>query len=105
MDQLFHDQISDVMVTVSGTVDRILSDDNEGSRHQRFLVRVPSGRTVLVLHNIDLADRVPIETGDRVTLRGEYEWNPKGGAIHWTHHDPRNQREGGWIEHHGKRYG
>lgn len=104
MDQLFEDRVSDVMVTVSGTVDRILSDDNFGSRHQRFLVRVRSGRTVLVLHNIDLAVRVPIEIGDRLTLRGEYEWNEKGGAIHWTHHDPRNQRAGGWIEHRGVRY-
>lgn len=104
MDQLLNDAISGAMVTVSGVVDRILPDDRIGSRHQRFIVRLASGRTVLVLHNIDLADRVPIERGDRVTLRGDFEWNDKGGAVHWTHHDPRNQRAGGWIEHRGVRF-
>jgi hypothetical protein len=104
LEQLFRDRISDVMVTVEGTVDRVLPDDNIGSRHQRFVVRLRSGRTVLVLHNIDLAERVPLDVGHRVVLHGEYEWNDKGGAIHWTHHDPRRQRAGGWIDHRGARF-
>lgn len=104
VEQLFHDRISDVMVTLTGPVDRILPDDNDGSRHQRFIVRTPSGRTVLIAHNIDLAQRVPLEIGDTVTVRGEYEWSDRGGTMHWTHHDPRQWREGGWIEHHGVRY-
>ncbi len=104
VDQLFRDRISDVMVTLTGPVDRILPDDHEGSRHQRFIIRTPSGRTVLIAHNIDLARRVPLEIGDTVTVRGEYEWSDRGGTMHWTHHDPRQWREGGWIEHHGVRY-
>ena len=27
-----------------------------------------------------------------------------GGVIHWSHHDPTKKRQGGWIEHNGKRY-
>ena len=104
VEQLFRDRISDVMVTLTGPVDRILPDDNEGSRHQRFIVRTPSGRTVLIAHNIDLARRVPLEIGDTVTIRGEYEWSDRGGTMHWTHHDPKQWREGGWIEHRGVRY-
>ena len=104
VEQLFRDRISDVMVTLTGPVDRILPDDNDGSRHQRFIVRTPSGRTVLIAHNIDLAQRVPLEIGDTVTVRGEYEWSDRGGTMHWTHHDPKQWREGGWIEHHGVRY-
>lgn len=92
------------MVTLSGTVDRTLPDDNDGSRHQRFILRLDSGRTILIAHNIDLAARVPIRENDRVTLRGEYEWSAQGGTIHWTHHDPKQWREGGWIDHAGKRY-
>jgi len=89
----------------SGRVTRVLSDDNDGSRHQRFIVEVAPGRTVLIAHNIDLAPRVPsISVGDTVSFYGEYEWNDRGGVIHWTHHDPRGSHVGGWIEHKGRRY-
>ena len=104
IDELFANGTSDVMVTIEGTVRRSLPDDNEGSRHQRFIVELDSGRTVLVAHNIDLAPRVPLRQGDRVSVRGEYEWTEQGGTMHWTHHDPQEWREGGWIEHAGRRY-
>jgi len=92
-------------VRSSGTVSRILSDDNEGSRHQRFIIRLSSGRTLLVAHNIDLAPRVrSLQIGDTVEFYGEYETNDRGGVIHWTHHDPRGSHVGGWIEHKGRRY-
>lgn len=99
---------SGVMVTFTAAVTRLLPDDNDGSRHQRFIMRLPERigdvRTILVAHNIDLAKRVPLDEGDTVTVRGQYEWNEKGGVIHWTHHDPGGIREGGWIEHAGVRY-
>ncbi len=100
----FADRRSEVVVEVAGTVDRTLSDDNEGSRHQRFILKLPAGHTVLVSHNIDLAQRVPLGRGDLVQLRGQYEWNEQGGVIHWTHHDPRGRRPGGWIRHNGQEY-
>ncbi len=83
---------------------RVLSDDREASRHERFIVRVDGGVTVLVAHNIDLAPRVPVAAGDSVVLSGEYEWNPKGGVVHWTHHDPDGRHPGGWIRHEGRLY-
>jgi len=89
----------------SGTVTRVLSDDNDGSRHQRFILRIASGRTLLVAHNIDLAPRVAsLKTGDTVAFYGEYEWNDKGGVIHWTHRDPQGRHVAGWLEHNGRRY-
>lgn len=92
-------------VSGSGTVERVLSDDNEGSRHQRFILRLSSGRTLLVAHNIDLAPRVaPLRTGDTVSFYGEYEPNDRGGVIHWTHHDPQGRHPDGWLEHKGQRY-
>ena len=88
-----------------GEVIRTLADDNDGSRHQRFIVRLSSGRTLLIAHNIDIASRVPsIGVGDMVSFNGEYEWNDKGGVIHWTHRDPQNRHQAGWIEYKGKRY-
>ena len=97
-------QMSDVMLDAAGVVQRTLADDNEGSRHQRFILALPSGHTVLVAHNIDLAARVPLDQGDRVSIHGQYEWNERGGVLHWTHHDPDGRHEGGWIEHRGQRY-
>jgi hypothetical protein len=89
----------------TGTVSRILSDDNDGSRHQRFILRLSSGRTLLVAHNIDLAPRVAsISEGDTVSFYGEYESNAQGGVIHWTHGDPQGQHVAGWLEHNGRRY-
>jgi hypothetical protein len=57
-------------------VTRILADDNDGSRHQRFILEVGGGRTLLIAHNIDLAPRVTgLKVGDTVEFHGEYEWN------------------------------
>lgn len=97
-------RLSGVMLDAAGTVQRALADDNEGSRHQRFILALPSGHTVLVAHNIDLAPRVPLDGGDPVSVHGQYEWNERGGVLHWTHHDPDGRHEGGWIEHRGRRY-
>lgn len=92
-------------VSGAGTVSRILPDDRTGSRHQRFILRLASGQTLLVAHNIDLAPRIPgLAIGDRVAFYGEYEWNERGGVIHWTHHDPQGRHVGGWLEHEGRRY-
>jgi len=92
-------------VSGSGTVSRILPDDDRGSRHQRFILRLPSGQTLLVAHNIDLAPRLPsLRVGDTVSFYGEYEWNDKGGVIHWTHRDPAGRHVAGWLEYDGKRY-
>lgn len=102
--ELFRDQQSGVMLEVSGVVDRVLRDDNEGSRHQRFILRAADDMTVLVAHNIDLAPRVPLSQGDVVLVYGQYEWNDRGGVLHWTHHDPQGRRDGGWIEADGQRY-
>ncbi len=55
-------------------------------------------------HNIDLAPRVPVKRGDIIAFCGEYEWNEKGGVIHWTHRCPRNRHFHGWIRHKNKYY-
>jgi len=89
----------------TGTVVRILADDNDGSRHQRFILRTANGRTLLIAHNIDLAPRVSrIRDGDTVEFYGEFAANDKGGVIHWTHHDPQGRHPDGWLRHRGRTY-
>ena len=103
--EAYANQESGVLVSGEGTVSRILGDDSEGDRHQRFIVALNSGQTILVAHNIDLAPRIDsLQEGDTVAFRGEYEWNDKGGVVHWTHHDPQGQHEAGWLKHRGQTY-
>ena len=101
----FENRTSNLQVKGAGRVIRLLSDDMSGSRHQRFIVQLASGQTLLISHNIDLAPRINnLKTGDRVGFYGEYEWNAKGGVIHWTHHDPRGRHVTGYLTHNGKTY-
>jgi hypothetical protein len=101
----YQNRLSDIQVSGSGKVIRILRDDNEGSRHQRFILRLSSGQTLLIAHNIDLAPKIDmLQNGDLVQFYGEYEWNPKGGVVHWTHHDPGGRHVGGWLKHEGRKY-
>ena len=103
--RLYQEHRSGEMAEGSGIVERVLRDDNDGSRHQRFILRVESGHTLLVSHNIDLASRLAdLEAGDQVLFRGQYEWNTQGGILHWTHHDPSGRRPGGWLQHLGATY-
>jgi hypothetical protein len=96
---------SDFQVQGAGIVAKLLSDDVKGSRHQRFLLRLGTGQTVLVAHNVDLAPRLSgIRTGDSVEFYGEYAWNQKGGVIHWTHRDPGNRHTAGWLKRDGRVY-
>lgn len=101
----FASKRSDVQVKGEGTVTKVLSDDLDGSRHQRFLLKLNSGQTLLISHNIDLAPRIDrLHAGDSVEFFGEYEWNSKGGVVHWTHHDPGGRHVAGWIKHQGRTY-
>ncbi len=104
LQNLYANRQSGIWTSIQGNVKRTLADDNEGSRHQRFIVQDSDGNTILIAHNIDLAPRVPLAAGDSVALYGRYEWNDKGGVLHWTHLDPTGQEPGGWIEYRGKRY-
>ena len=101
----FENRVSNLQVEGSGVVERVLRDDLEGSRHQRIILRISDDQTVLIAHNIDLAPRVEnISVGDQLDFFGEYEWNNKGGVIHWTHHDPAKRHVDGWLKHKGRVY-
>lgn len=101
--QAFRQKLSDVPVQSQGRIIKALADDTNGSRHQRILVAMADGQSVLIAHNIDLAPRLAdIEPGEQIAFKGEYVWNAKGGVIHWTHHDPAGRHPGGWLKYRGE---
>ena len=101
----FASRTSDIQVEGEGIVIRLLPDDLERPRHQRFIVQLASGQTLLITHNIDIAPRMEgLEVDDTVSFNGEYVWNAKGGVVHWTHHDPQGRHVAGWVIHKGKTY-
>lgn len=100
LNKLFINGQSNVQVYGTGVVVSILSDDLDGSRHQRFIIELKSKQTLLISHNIDLAPKINgLSLNDQIEFFGEYEWNDKGGVIHWTHHDPNGIHVAGWLFH------
>jgi hypothetical protein len=96
----FRDQSSGVQVSGEGVVDRVLSDDVDGSRHQRFILRLASGQTLLVAHNIDLAPRISsLERQGRCSSldASRSERTPPGGLAEaqWTNVPIGNRRAQG----------
>ncbi len=105
IEKCFQKRLSGVLVSGSGRVISVLNDDIQGSKHQRFVLRLSSGQTILITHNIDLAPKInDLRKGDKVWFNGEYEWNSKGGVVHWTHRDPKGLHPDGWLKHDGEMY-
>ena len=98
---------SHVEVVADGTVTRVLGvAPGRVSPHEGFLLRLRTGCRVIVRveANTDFTGEFAVAPGQSVTVKGEYEYYPLGGVVHWTHHDPRGRHEGGFIETGGRRY-
>lgn len=101
----FDNRLSGEEVCGQGKVLYTLSDDKKGTPHQKFIVKLPSGHKLLIVHNLAIASRIKhLQEGEYIEFKGEYEWNSKGGLVHWTHRDPNGNHEEGWIKYDGKIY-
>ena len=98
-EELVSRKISHIQVRGEGIVTAILNDDLKGRKHQRFVLELAHHKTLLILNNIDIFPRLtPLEIGDMVEFYGEYIWNRHGGAVHWTHYDPKGKRDDGFVK-------
>jgi hypothetical protein len=98
---------SGVEVVADGTVTRLLGvQAGRTSPHEGFLFRLASSCSVVVRveANTDFTGPIPLAPGEHVLVKGEYEYYPLGGVIHWTHRDPRGRHENGYIEAAGQMY-
>jgi hypothetical protein len=95
---------SNVWVEAPARVTRLLPDGEDLGHFQEFRVELENGHVLRVMHDLDRAQRVPFSAGSQIRIRGEYDWSPEGGVIHWTHIDQSGERDGGWILYEGRRY-
>jgi hypothetical protein len=105
--QAFRAGRSHVEVVADGTVVNVFGvRAGRSSPHEGFLMQLASGCSVVVRveANTEFTGTFPLARGDRVTAKGEYEFYPRGGVIHWTHRDPRGRHEGGYILVRGRMY-
>ncbi len=86
-----------VEVELIAQVIRLLPTDENGLRHQKFLIRLTNGTTVLVANDLSMGQQVPLNPGDIVEIKGEFIWTRRGGVLHWTHHTDEASHPGGWI--------
>ena len=103
----FRDARSHVEIVADGHVTAVLGvAPGRVSPHEGFLMRVGSGCDVVVRveANTDFTGEFPLTRGEPVVVKGEYEYYPRGGVVHWTHRDPRGRHDGGYIEIDGHRY-
>ncbi|HLJ66786.1 MAG TPA: DUF3465 domain-containing protein [Chloroflexota bacterium] len=96
VEDAFRAHRSGVWLTLGARVQRTLPDEQGTYRHQRFITVCPDGRTVLIVNDVSIGQRVPVVDGATVGVRGQYVWNALGGLVHFTHHDPQGAA-GGWI--------
>jgi len=76
------------------------------SPHEGFLLRLDSGCAIVVRVevNTDFTGTIPLSIGQRVLVKGDYEYYSRGGVIHWTHRDPRGRHENGYVDVNGTMY-
>ncbi|MBC7465045.1 MAG: DUF3465 domain-containing protein [Bdellovibrio sp.] len=92
------------VITPALKVIKKLKDDNQGIRHQKWLVQSPAGQIILFVHNLELCQPLDIEKNDMVQLAGEFKWTDKGALIHWAHFDPKKKRPDGYVEFKRRKY-
>ena len=88
----------------SMTVTRVLPDDDDGRKHQKWMVRLSNGKTLQAVYNSDMCPEVPIKVGDVIAMGGMFLWTNSGPMLHWLHHDPRANRPDGYVYVNGNYY-
>ena len=93
---------SHVEVEGGGTVVRVLGlRDSRSGVHEGFVLR--AGSTIVTVEdNVNITGPIPLQAGDAVTLRGQFECDD--GVIHWTHRDPALRHAPGYIRVGGRTY-
>lgn len=98
----------------TGIVVRVLGErEGRSGLHEGFIVAVPPyapngsqeqgvSRPYRVEDNVDITGPIPLHSGERVDVLGQFECDDS--VIHWTHRDPRGRHPSGYIKANGRLY-
>lgn len=92
---------SGVEVIADGTVARVLGTSaGPSGPHEGFLLRLRSGcaATLRVETNVAFTGPIPLRAGESVVVKGEYDSDPDGDVIHFTHRELHGTHPGGYVE-------
>jgi hypothetical protein len=103
----FQQQLSGVEVIADGTVAQKLGTaQGPSGEHEGFSLRLRSGcaLTLRVETNTAFTGPIPLRVGERVTVKGEFDYDTDGGVIHWTHRAMGSHHQSGYVEAGGRFY-
>jgi hypothetical protein len=102
---LYQQQRGSVLVSSVGRVTKVLENQTTPYPAQLLLLRLSSGRKLLIKHNIEKAKPLPVvQVGEMITFKGSYSWNPQGGMILSTHEQTETPKRSGWLKYKGDIY-
>lgn len=96
---LYKQQRGGVIVKSAGRIAKLLENQQSPHVAQVILIRLSSGRKLLIKHNIEKATPLPkLTVGHTLTFSGTYHWNSKGGMILSTHQQLETPQRSGWLK-------
>jgi hypothetical protein len=93
-----------VVTELSGHVESLLAEVASGEQRQEFLMRLTPELSLWVHHSTESGNPVPLMTGDRVRVRGVYDWTPEGGVLRTMNSGPTDESRNGWVMRRGVVY-
>ena len=99
--QAIASRASGAEVIADGTVAQLLGTATGPSgAHEGFILRLRSGcaATLRVETNVAFTGPIPLHPGERVVVKGEYDHDPDGDVIHFTHSELHGRHPGGYVE-------
>ncbi len=95
---LYKQQRGGVVVSSVGRIAKVLKNQQSPYAAQVILLRLSSGRKLLIKHNIEKAQPIPQPVaGEMLSFAGTYSWNSKGGMILSTYQQTDKPQLSGWL--------
>ncbi|MDE2483427.1 MAG: DUF3465 domain-containing protein [bacterium] len=96
----------DEVIATGHVIDVLGERAGRSGEHEGYLVKLDGNCDLLVKveTNTTITGPIALRPKERVVVKGVYIYNPLGGLIHWTHHDPRGRHVGGYVTAGGTSY-
>lgn len=96
---LYKQQRGGTKVSSVGRITKVLEDQTLPYTAQVILIRLSSGRKLLIKHNTEKATPLPkLTVGEALIFSGIYSWNNKGGMVLSTYQQPEQPQRSGWLK-------